>query len=372
MTRYLTLDEVTYIQVDHNSTCNLRCPQCARTENGSTNPDLPLLELDINDYEKIITKNLKTIMFCGNYGDVSVSNTFFPVVDWLIKKSSFDGRIIVTTHGSARDESWWSALGATLKDRGKINFSIDGLNATNHLYRVNSNFDKIIKNARAFISAGGKARWDFLVFKHNEHQIDDAIDLARELGFDQFQIKLTNRFINDNHYRDKLSESSTSQDVVTKKSKYQIISPENVKLQGSGLLQNQKIIEKYGTWENYVNFTPISCKWKPTGQIFLDFESRIWPCTWVASGLYHYGNNTQKTQIKKILNKYGENFNSLNYHTFEEILNHRFFAVDFCQSWTSRMDDNDNPKLLCCGRTCGTDYEFSSAYGLNKMLINLS
>lgn len=420
---YLKIDEIKYLQVDHNSVCNLRCPQCARTLNGNTIPDLPALELDIEDYEKIITPNLETIMFCGNYGDVSVSNTFLPSIEWLITKKQFGGKIIVTSHGSARDESWWKNLGKLLGSRGKVNFSIDGLGDTNHTYRINSNFDKIIRNAKAFISAGGNARWDFLVFRHNEHQIDDAISLAKELGFQQFQIKLTNRFVDDRHYRNITTPNSSdltnvykklgyrleslenkplhdgssqthnmikkygtwanyvktvidngdatmAQEVITKKSKYQILSPENIQLQGSGLSQNQNIIKKYGTWENYVNQTNIKCKWKPNGQIFVDFEARVWPCTWVASGMHHHGNNVQKIQIHKILDKYGHDFNSLKHHSFQDILEHRFFSSDFCQSWKGKMS-SDVPKLLACGRTCGTDYEFSSAYGSNKMMINL-
>ena len=33
--------------------------------------------------------------------------------------------------------------------------------------------------------------------------------------------------------------------------------------------------------------------------------------------------------------------------------------------------DSEVPKLLACGRTCGTDYEFSSAYGSNRRMIEL-
>ena len=47
--KYLDISEVRKIQIDHNSTCNLRCPQCARTVDGGTNPDLPLEELQVSD-----------------------------------------------------------------------------------------------------------------------------------------------------------------------------------------------------------------------------------------------------------------------------------------------------------------------------------
>ena len=50
--KYLECDEIKYLQIDHNSTCNLRCAQCARTHNGDTHPDLPMLELSVDSYKK--------------------------------------------------------------------------------------------------------------------------------------------------------------------------------------------------------------------------------------------------------------------------------------------------------------------------------
>ena len=60
-------------------------------------------------------------------------------------------------------------VGKIAKAKVKVTFGIDGLQDTNHLYRISTNFDKIIKNAKAFIDAGGFAKWHMLVFEHNEH-----------------------------------------------------------------------------------------------------------------------------------------------------------------------------------------------------------
>ena len=51
-----------------------------------------------------------------------------------------------------------------------------------------------MENAEAFISAGGRARWDFIVFKHNQHQVEEAEKLANKMGFKQFRIRKTARF----------------------------------------------------------------------------------------------------------------------------------------------------------------------------------
>ena len=65
-------------------------------------------------------------------------------------------------------------LASIMRKPDKVIFAIDGLEDTNHLYRVNTNFNKIMENAKAFINAGGIARWDFIAFAHNEHQIEEA------------------------------------------------------------------------------------------------------------------------------------------------------------------------------------------------------
>jgi hypothetical protein len=74
-------------------------------------------------------------------------------------------------------------------------FSIDGLEDTNHLYRRNVHWDKVMANTSAFINAGGSAHWDMLIFKHNEHQLDDAEELARNMGFTWFRHKVSKRFV---------------------------------------------------------------------------------------------------------------------------------------------------------------------------------
>ena len=52
-------------------------------------------------------------------------------------------------------------------ENGYARFAIDGLEDTNHIYRRNTDWVKIVQNATAYIAAGGRAEWDFIVFAHN-------------------------------------------------------------------------------------------------------------------------------------------------------------------------------------------------------------
>jgi hypothetical protein len=59
-----------------------------------------------------------------------------------------------------------------------------------------------MRNVDAFIAAGGNAEWDFLVFRHNEHQVDAARALALGMGFTLFNAKATSRFFDLSSYDD--------------------------------------------------------------------------------------------------------------------------------------------------------------------------
>ena len=62
----------------------------------------------------------------------------------------------------------------------------------------NIDWNKVMENVRAFISAGGKAEWKFLIFKHNEHQLKEAKSLSKELGFNQFVSEYSDRWKSSN------------------------------------------------------------------------------------------------------------------------------------------------------------------------------
>ena len=68
-----------------------------------------------------------------------------------------------------------------------IGFALDGLADTHHLYRQDTDWQKIIDNASAYIAAGGHAVWRFVPFDHNRHQEQACKDMSRVLGFKRFE-----------------------------------------------------------------------------------------------------------------------------------------------------------------------------------------
>ena len=357
---YLTYNEIKKVHIEHTSKCNLLCPQCARVVDGKVNPNMPLDELKLADYKKIFTSNfanqIDRVYWCGNYGDSIASGSWIECAYWL--RYSGVKSMQLYTNGSARTPDWWRGLAKIFnRDYDYVYFSIDGLEDTNHLYRVNSNFKTIIKNAKAFINAGGNARWDYLVFDHNEHQLEEAYNLAKEIGFKQIVFKNTSRFVGNNEFLNSISRDNEEvYDKKTQETTHTISHKDN-----ENKTKFNYIIEKFGNWENYVNATPISCKYQKDKTIYIDFMAKMWPCCWVGAPEHFYGkDNIQVDQLTKLLKQYNNDFNSLRKHTVNEVLNHQWFNNDLITSWTNTMQDN-NAKLHTCGRTCGTDYEFTSS-----------
>ncbi len=348
--KYLKLTDLKFLMIDITSRCNLTCPGCARLMSADDPPNFPKAELSLKQLEQIFKdiKNgqLKNVLLSGNYGDASNHSDLHGVIDFF--KSKEVNEIWIYTNGSFRDNSWWGKLGKKLNSEGdRVHFSIDGLAETNSMYRTNSNFEKIISNVKSFIELGGKAQWDFILFDHNKHQAEDAKTLARELGFVSFNLKQTRRFLNP--------------DIINK------MSPKEVK-ENQGAQNILALIDEYGSWEKYLNETPIKCKFKSDSAVFLDFSGNLWPCTWIGAPIYYNKNNTQYDELMKLYTKYGTNFNSVIENDLSKVLNHPWFENNLCNSWEP-VDKREYDRISLCGKTCGEKYEHASGRrGINSTL----
>ena len=55
-------------------------------------------------------------------------------------------------------------------------------------------WENVERNMKAFINAGGRARWDYLIFEHSEKDVERAEQYAKEWGRKVHQ-KKTGRFV---------------------------------------------------------------------------------------------------------------------------------------------------------------------------------
>jgi len=147
--------------------------------------------LRLFDQEKI--KQLDKMFMCGVYGDPAAGKH---TLDIYRKFRQINSNIVLgmNSNGALQTTFWWYELAQIMnQSHDYVVFSIDGLESTNAVYRKNVNWAKLMNNARAFIEAGGSAHWDMLVYRHNQHQVDECEQLARSMGFTWFRAKVSRR-----------------------------------------------------------------------------------------------------------------------------------------------------------------------------------
>jgi MoaA/NifB/PqqE/SkfB family radical SAM enzyme len=146
---------VSEYQIEITTYCNAACPQCPRNNLGTgINPYMPLTHLPRvtidQAFDSELCQRLRQVFFCGSYGDPIMHPDFLDILRDFRRKSPTLW-LYIHTNGGVHDPEYWAEIAAIMNGYGQIDFGIDGLADTLHLYRKNVKYNKVIDNARAFI-----------------------------------------------------------------------------------------------------------------------------------------------------------------------------------------------------------------------------
>lgn len=347
--------------------CNLKCPMCPRTDiHNYCRPikSIQNTQLFLNDVKEYFPddflRKLNKIDFCGNLGDPCIAKDFYEICEFLLE--NYGITINVSTNGSMRNPSWWKKLGKLFAGTTcRIGFHIDGLKDTNHLYRIGADWNKIMANTEAFISGGAKADWYYILFKHNQHQIDKAREIAREMGFEHLVIIDTGRFPQNGIFR-YLHPNGEFRNL--RRATILASGIDNSKMTGFQnndrdipfkAINRKRIISSSEAGNNRYNkqntgsLTPlnvIACKASKQNRFFLDAKGYIAPCCWVSSNDIQKPGNMHKSIILA-----GRNLIDFNVRNrpIEEILHDEIFSEVFNTLWESDV-------LGTCRKKCGKNH----------------
>lgn len=196
------------IFIDITDHCNSKCPLCTRHKVSKFTNVVDLVpttfvnrsSVSIETWKKWFTpevlKKISFINFQGSFGEPSLCEDLLDIIKYS-RSINKNIDILMSTNGGTRDKNFWKSLGRIIffsTPNSRVIFSIDGLEDTLSEYRVGVDYNKVIDNAKSFISSGGNAEWRMLVFKHNEHQIEQCKQVSKELGFKKFSHQTVNGF----------------------------------------------------------------------------------------------------------------------------------------------------------------------------------
>jgi organic radical activating enzyme len=343
-------NKLKFLDIEPSSYCNAKCPQCVRE---SRNGDYSFFQqVNLSDmffefyFPKEVVKDLEIVSFCGNVGEPAMNKHLPSILRWF-RKHNPNIFIEIYTNGSVQSPEWWHEIGSIVGTNGNTLFALDGLEDTNHIYRIGVKWDQMINNIKEYIRSGATSTWQFIPFRHNEHQVEQAEAMSKEMGFTNFKIKIS--------HRDLLNQP---QNLATA-----VYPPENPKYKHEG---QQLDFVNFDKTESYLNSVDIKCYAIEMSTIYLSAEGLVFPCCHTAS-IFLLADDlipAPYSWIKNVKQDFNLNEISLYKNTLEEILNsHTFRRIK--ESWNLNMKQGRNP---LCAAICG---KCDSSKSLVEGLLNV-
>jgi MoaA/NifB/PqqE/SkfB family radical SAM enzyme len=331
--------EIRHLHLEISSLCNAECPLCPRNlhgypfNNGYTERNLTLDEVKTIFRPEFLSQ-LNRYEINGNFGDIVMNPEAVDIIAYF-RQHNKEALITVSTNGSARDQNFWAGL-AELDCR--VSFCIDGLEDTHSLYRKNTRYDIVLKNAQTFIAAGGQAVWSMLEFDHNRHQIEQARAISTGLGFVEFRLieQQSNPRINSPVF----DRNGNLLHVIGQ--------PETIDFQ---LIYARRTDPKPRTIDlrcvtNEPAY-PISCEVKTLKSVYVTSEGEVYPCCYIGFSPKTFGRNTFHEIINYQTKNIMRNNNALEY------------SLEECIKWFDQVESSwqqpnfESGRLLMCNHTCG-------------------
>jgi len=179
------------LSIEPTTSCNLRCPQCPSGLRSFTR-DTGMLDIDM--FEKLVEDNYQTLLYLLLYfqGEPYLHPQFYELVKVAAKRD-----IYTATSTNAHYLNPENAKKTVESGLDRIIISIDGVTAESYKkYRIGGSLDKVLEGTKNLVAAKKEAKsntpfiiWQFIVFSHNEHEIEAVKKMGNAMGVDQVAIK---------------------------------------------------------------------------------------------------------------------------------------------------------------------------------------
>ena len=177
------------LMIEPTDICNLRCPLCP-SGNGTLRRGRGFMDPALFRRAVDEVRGRTYLLLLWNQGESFLHKEFLGMVRYaaeagLYTMASTNGHYLKDPEAIVR-----SGLDSLI-------ISLDGATPeTYEKYRVGGNFEKVIEGTKALVAAKKRLRsktpiihLQFILFKHNEHEVEAVLRLAGELGVDKITYK---------------------------------------------------------------------------------------------------------------------------------------------------------------------------------------
>lgn len=181
------------VNIEPTNICNLRCPLCIT---GSMQMERPYGRMELDHFKKFVDQVADKIIYITLYhqGEPYLHKQFNDMVAYAKSKG-----VYVATSTNAHFFTPELSEQVVKSGLDSMIISLDGVTQESYAkYRVLGQLDTVLDGIRNLVEAKKKFKrktpylfLQFLVMKHNEHEIPAIKKLARELGVDRLLIKTT-------------------------------------------------------------------------------------------------------------------------------------------------------------------------------------
>ncbi len=183
------------IRLEASSACQLKCTSC-ETAQGKTQATLGRGFLAFDNFQKIVDDNpwINHIEL-SNWGEIFLNPDLLKILEYAHQKNI----VLSASNGANLNTVKPEVLEGLVKYQFRlITCALDGgSQETYRIYRVNGDFDRVIENIKTinhykevYQSQFPILQWQFILFSHNEHEIEVAQNLAKSLDM-KFYLKLS-------------------------------------------------------------------------------------------------------------------------------------------------------------------------------------
>jgi len=179
----------TVFMVEPTNACNLKCPLCPT---GAGTLKRPTRFLDIAVYHRLLDElgRHSFMVLLWNQGESFLHADFFP----MVRRAADMG---LWTYASTNGHYLEDPDAVVRSGLGTLLVSVDGATPeTYEAYRRSGNFTHVVEGLKALMAAKKRlgsatpvVHLQFIVMRHNQHEIAEIDRLARECGVDRLTLK---------------------------------------------------------------------------------------------------------------------------------------------------------------------------------------